>query len=122
MNKPTVPENGTHHTAAVEKSAAKKTPPIFHRTEPAHRTMRHTEAVDGVSREQVWGEADENCVEGSSREAADFKRSTEVQDDAAHTYIRLWFLVRRPGPVDSLEWGWGCSHRECPIECRVLHV
>ena len=27
LNKPTVPENGTHHTAAVEKSAAKKTPP-----------------------------------------------------------------------------------------------
>ena len=28
LNKPTVPENGTHHTAAVEKSAAKKTPPF----------------------------------------------------------------------------------------------
>ena len=27
LNKPTVPENGTHHTAAVKKSAAKKTPP-----------------------------------------------------------------------------------------------
>ena len=46
LNKPTAPKNGTHHTAAVDKKAAKKTPPSL-------TTLKFSQSVNAPKATQL---------------------------------------------------------------------